>query len=69
MLSNQENEEVKIPSWNLNNQLVKTALNFEGTQEEDGFSEKSSIDDYTIGKVIGTGAYAVVWVGMHKRSK
>jgi serine/threonine protein kinase len=36
---------------------------------DDGFSHKSSIDDYTIGKVIGTGAYAVVRVGMNNKSK
>ncbi len=27
------------------------------------------MDNYTIGKVIGTGAYAVVWVGMNKLTK
>ena len=30
------------------------------------FSEKSSLDDYIIGKQIGQGAYAVVRVGLHK---
>ena len=30
------------------------------------FSEKSSLDDYIIGKQIGQGAYAVVRIGLHK---
>ena len=30
------------------------------------FSNKSSLDDYIIGKQIGQGAYAVVRVGLHK---
>lgn len=32
------------------------------------FSNKSSLDDYIIGKQIGQGAYAVVRVGLHKPS-
>lgn len=34
------------------------------TQEP--FSEKSSMDEYVISKIIGTGAYAVVRIGLHK---
>jgi MAP/microtubule affinity-regulating kinase len=30
------------------------------------FSEKSSLDDYIIGKQIGQGAYAIVRIGLHK---
>ena len=30
------------------------------------FSEKSSLDDYVIGKQIGQGAYAIVRIGLHK---
>jgi serine/threonine protein kinase len=31
------------------------------------FSEKSSLDDYIIGKQIGQGAYAIVRIGLHKK--
>ena len=30
------------------------------------FSDKSSLDDYIIGKQIGQGAYAIVRIGLHK---
>lgn len=32
------------------------------------FSDKTSVEDYIIGKQIGQGAYAVVRVGLHKPS-
>lgn len=32
------------------------------------FSDRHSLDDYIIGKQIGQGAYAVVKIGMHKKS-
>ena len=31
------------------------------------FSEKRSMDDYVVGKEIGKGAYAIVFIGIHKR--
>ncbi len=36
--------------------------------EEDIFSTKSDISEYVIGKIIGTGAYAAVRIGLHKPS-
>ena len=30
------------------------------------FSNNNSLDDYIIGKPIGSGAYAVVRIGLHK---
>lgn len=35
--------------------------------EEIVFSEKHSMDEYVIGKEIGKGAYAVVYIGIHKK--
>jgi serine/threonine protein kinase len=32
------------------------------------FSDKTSLDDYVIGKQIGQGAYAIVRIGLHKPS-
>lgn len=32
------------------------------------FSTKTSLDDYIMGKQIGQGAYAIVYIGMHKKS-
>lgn len=38
------------------------------TQEMIVFSDKHSLDDYVIGKQIGQGAYAVVKIGLHKKT-
>jgi len=73
MLSDQEQpekikiDEVKQPSWNA--KIIFNQTNQYDELDEESFSDKSSIDDYTIGKVIGTGAYAVVRVGMNKKTK
>ena len=32
------------------------------------FSTKTTLDDYIVGKQIGQGAYATVYIGMHKKS-
>ena len=32
------------------------------------FSTKSSLEDYVIGKQIGQGAYAIVRIGLHKKT-
>ncbi len=40
----------------------------EATEEIIIFSEKHSLEDYVIGKQIGQGAYALVFIGMHKKS-
>lgn len=31
------------------------------------FSDKHSLDEYVIGKEIGKGAYAIVYIGIHKK--
>ena len=37
-------------------------------QEEIVFSENHNLDDYLIGKQIGQGAYALVYLGMNQKS-
>lgn len=47
---------------------MKVAENQVPPEEVIVFSDKHSMEDYVIGKQIGQGAYALVYIGMHKKS-